>query len=221
MRPADWAWRRPRGAGRRRRAMAATIRIAEEIGHGGLGSIARPPRREAARCRRRGRRPSRVGRGVRCTVPSTRRLRGFRVVWRWHLRGVPNGRKRFGSSTAAAASSFSADRRAAGIPTSMDFAKARRWASGKTWVNRGWTQEVRRQRFSMGGDELSGEAAGGGHAYLLTQNCSHGELKTIPSAGSAQAGPLRYEAAPGAGRGTGARRWFRCRRRDRTGGARG
>ncbi len=45
----------------------------------------------------------------------------------------------------------------------------------------------------MGGDELSGEPAGGGHSYLLTQNCSHGKFKTIPSAGSSQAGTLRYE----------------------------
>lgn len=35
---------------------------------------------------------------------------------------VPDGRKRFGSDPAAFASSFSVDRRAAGIPTSMDAA---------------------------------------------------------------------------------------------------
>ena len=106
---------------------------------------------------------------------------------------VPNGRKRFGSATAAAASSFNADRRAAGMPTSMDSATARRWASGNTCVNRGSLDEVTRHRFAVASDELLREPAGGGNTHLLAQNRPHRQLKTIPSARSAQAGTLRYE----------------------------
>ena len=126
-----------------------------------------------------------------CAVhsPMPRMLRNFAIASSM----VPKGRKRFGSAETAWASSFNEARRAAGIPTSMSFARARVRASGNTWVRRGSLANSRATVRAVFRHQLFGKFPSGRYANLLAQDRAHRQFEAVPAAGSAQSRPLRHK----------------------------